>query len=87
MSFFVSGYQDSNLGPPAPKAGALTGLRYTPNAYCCCKSGAKLQHFFVLTSFLAKKNRKKVFFFFLRHFLCSKSLVYKQYLLILYVCF
>ncbi len=27
--FFVSGYQDSNLGPPAPKAGALTGLRYT----------------------------------------------------------
>ena len=27
----MSGYQDSNLGPPAPKAGALTGLRYTPN--------------------------------------------------------
>ena len=27
----LSGYQDSNLGPPAPKAGALTGLRYTPN--------------------------------------------------------
>ena len=30
---FVSGYQDSNLGPPAPKAGALTGLRYTPIAF------------------------------------------------------
>ena len=29
--FFKSGYQDSNLGPPAPKAGALTGLRYIPN--------------------------------------------------------
>ena len=28
----MSGYQDSNLGPPAPKAGALTGLRYTPSA-------------------------------------------------------
>ena len=28
--FNLSGYQDSNLGPPAPKAGALTGLRYTP---------------------------------------------------------
>ena len=28
--FLLSGYQDSNLGPPAPKAGALTGLRYTP---------------------------------------------------------
>ena len=29
----LSGYQDSNLGPPAPKAGALTGLRYTPNVF------------------------------------------------------
>jgi hypothetical protein len=29
-SLSMSGYQDSNLGPPAPKAGALTGLRYTP---------------------------------------------------------
>ena len=28
---FVSGWQDSNLRPPAPKAGAITGLRYTPN--------------------------------------------------------
>ena len=26
----MSGYQDSNLGPPAPKAGALAGLRYAP---------------------------------------------------------
>ena len=25
-----SGWQDSNLRPPAPKAGAMTGLRYTP---------------------------------------------------------
>ena len=31
VSFSLSGYQDSNLGPPAPKAGALTGLRYTPS--------------------------------------------------------
>ena len=30
---FSSGYQDSNLGPPAPKAGALTGLRYIPNCF------------------------------------------------------
>ena len=29
--FILSGYLDSNQGPPAPKAGALTGLRYTPN--------------------------------------------------------
>ena len=26
-----SGWQDSNLRPPAPKAGAMTGLRYTPS--------------------------------------------------------
>ena len=29
--FTLSGWQDSNLRPPAPKAGAITGLRYTPN--------------------------------------------------------
>jgi hypothetical protein len=28
--FMWSGWQDSNLRPPAPKAGAITGLRYTP---------------------------------------------------------
>ncbi len=33
LTFYLSGYQDSNLGPPAPKAGALTGLRYTPLRY------------------------------------------------------
>ena len=31
ISLKLSGYQDSNLGPPAPKAGALAGLRYIPN--------------------------------------------------------
>jgi hypothetical protein len=29
-AFCWSGWQDSNLRPPAPKAGAITGLRYTP---------------------------------------------------------
>ena len=33
ISFILSGYQDSNLGPSAPKADALTGLRYTPNRF------------------------------------------------------
>ena len=28
--FNLSGWQDSNLRPPAPKAGAITELRYTP---------------------------------------------------------
>jgi hypothetical protein len=26
----LSGWQDSNLRPPRPKRGAITGLRYTP---------------------------------------------------------
>ena len=51
-----SGYQDSNLGPPAPKAGALTGLRYTPRgsfrAFILPKSGAKVVYFFGLTNIL-----------------------------------
>ena len=29
--FNKSGWQDSNLRPPRPKRGAITGLRYTPN--------------------------------------------------------
>ncbi len=29
--FAVSEWRDSNSRPPAPKAGTLTGLRYTPN--------------------------------------------------------
>ena len=32
-AFCLSGWQDSNLRPPAPKAGAMTGLRYTPRQY------------------------------------------------------
>ena len=27
----MSGWQDSNLRPPGPKPGAITGLRYIPN--------------------------------------------------------
>lgn len=30
-SLILSERRDSNSRPPAPKAGALTGLRYTPN--------------------------------------------------------
>jgi hypothetical protein len=34
-AFIPSGRQDSNLRSPAPKAGALTGLRYAPNFKGC----------------------------------------------------
>lgn len=30
--FMLSGRQDSNLRPPGPKPGAMTGLRYAPNS-------------------------------------------------------
>ena len=40
----MSGRQDSNLRPPAPKAGALTGLRYAPN------NKNKLNVYFVVKS-------------------------------------
>ncbi len=38
MKRLLSGWQDSNLRPPAPKAGAITGLRYTPLAIANIKT-------------------------------------------------
>ena len=46
---FWSGYQDSNLGPSAPKADALTGLRYTPNRFATAKVDKKS----IIPNFLA----------------------------------
>ena len=33
LRLLLSGWQDSNLRPPRPKRGAITGLRYTPNNF------------------------------------------------------
>ena len=39
-----SGWQDSNLRPPGPKPGAMTGLRYTPKViYNCGETGTRTQ--------------------------------------------
>lgn len=38
LDFHSSGYRDSNPGLPTPEAGALTGLRYTPNSNRAHKS-------------------------------------------------
>ena len=54
ISFILSGYQDSNLGPSAPKADALTGLRYTPNRFASAKVGKNL----LSANFLIKKFKK-----------------------------
>ena len=50
----VSGWQDSNLRPPAPKAGAITELRYTPNA------AANIGLFFTPAKFFNKDITKPV---------------------------
>lgn len=60
----VSGWQDSNLRPSAPKADALTGLRYTPNrrtasgvllVFCCGQFGLQIVnvHHLVLVAVVA----------------------------------
>ena len=41
--WFLSGWQDSNLRPPGPKPGAMTGLRYTPKRYLLFFTGANIQ--------------------------------------------
>ncbi len=41
MAKFLSGWQDSNLRPPAPKAGAITGLRYTPRQNLSGETGTR----------------------------------------------
>ena len=50
LAKFLSGYQDSNLGPPAPKAGALTGLRYIP--YLISQMRCKGMTYFLITKYL-----------------------------------
>lgn len=39
VKLLLSGWQDSNLRPPAPKAGAMTGLRYTPKTFSAERAG------------------------------------------------
>ena len=53
----MSGRRDSNPRPPAPKAGALTELRYAPyylEIMFYLKSDAKVLLFFILTKPFAK---------------------------------
>ncbi|WP_337624944.1 hypothetical protein, partial [Phocaeicola sp.] len=52
--------------PPAPKAGALTGLRYTPNGHFF-KTDAKVMVYFVTCKFLAIFFFQSKHIYFLRH--------------------
>ena len=77
---FVSGYQDSNLGPPAPKAGALTGLRYTPKAFLekRCKGKTNFSYVQAFSHFFSKKlmptnNPHLIFINFCLHFFYKRG--------------
>ena len=55
---YLSGRRGSNPRPPAPKAGALTGLRYAPQfkVIYALKSGAKIILFFEKANSSRKKS-------------------------------
>lgn len=79
--FSWSGYQDSNLGPSAPKADALTGLRYTPNRFATAKVDKKsiipnFLMFFIgnispcsCRNFAAEDVKKSSFYLVIKNFL------------------
>lgn len=79
--FSWSGYQDSNLGPSAPKADALTGLRYTPNRFATAKVDKKIiipnfLMFFIgnispysCRNFAAEDVKKSSFYLVIKNFL------------------
>ena len=51
VRFYWSGREDSNLRPPAPKAGALARLRYAPNMRLILKDLQEIGDIFVLIAF------------------------------------
>ena len=48
----LSGWQDSNLRPPGPKPGAITGLRYIPNYWLSiCKNFFRVREWDTIRKF------------------------------------
>ena len=76
---YLSGRRDSNPRPPAPKAGALTGLRYAPQfkVVYSLKSGAKIILFFEKTNSLRKKLVRSARCFHLKTLVLFKKSFYK----------
>ena len=52
----MSGWRDSNPRPPAPKAGALTGLRYTPKTILKAGEIMRINTIIQIIQFLDPKN-------------------------------
>ena len=52
----MSGWRDSNPRPPAPKAGALTGLRYTPKTFLKAGKIMRFNIIILIIQFPYQKN-------------------------------
>ncbi len=52
----MSGWRDSNPRPPAPKAGALTGLRYTPKTFLKAGEIMRFNIIILIIQFPYQKN-------------------------------
>ena len=74
--FNVSGRLDSNQRPPTPEAGALTGLRYTPNRF----ASANIMLFLLRCSKKVKFLRKIAHFLHLRPTIlyCARQLLHRR---------
>ena len=55
----MSGWQDSNLRPPRPKRGAMTGLRYTPKMIAHLRT-ANIEYYLYIVSTFFKINLKEM---------------------------
>ena len=52
----MSGWRDSHPRPPAPKAGALTGLRYTPKTFLKAGEIMRFNIIILIIQFPYQKN-------------------------------
>ncbi len=58
FKLLMSGWQDSNLRPPGPKPGAMTGLRYTPSisGHPFFFKGCKFKNYFINSKFCGERG-------------------------------
>ena len=70
-ALILSGWQDSNLRPPAPKAGALTGLRYTPNIFFYYFSKSRPSRLLCRDALTGLRYTPKISFYFFELILFS----------------
>ncbi len=62
VDFILSGRQDSNLRPPAPKAGAITGLRYAPKMTSQERTKKYTYYSSTISTFFSKNWSTNIYF-------------------------